>query len=236
MQKKQKRPGPNCKKIIKILIDNNCNTVVLSNRLKQNEEFVNFLLGSQMNIIQGKKLFKLLTYKIIENQCLQNNIKLENTGISIIANSNDEWLMNIIRVFSKKFKTLNIVTNNINNFKIIENNLFEEDGTIITVTANKKKALANSKIIINVDFPQELINKFTIYENAIIINLEEKIKINKKRFSGKILNDYKISFKKGSNIANCIEDEKYMNFDIRDLAEVYIKNEPEELKNIIYLS
>ena len=229
----QKGPGPNCEKILEA---NNCNYVILSKNLKQNKEFVNYLLSSEINIIQGRKLFKLLVNKIIEAVCLQNNINPKKTAISIATNSNDEWISSIIKLFSKKFKTLNIVTNNINYFKKIENYLFEEDGTIITVTANKKKALANSKIILNIDFPQELINKFTIYENAIIINLEEQIKINKKRFSGKIINDYKISLEKGSNIANCLEDEKYMNFDIRDLAEVYLKNEPEELKNIIYLS
>ncbi len=178
----------------------------------------------------------MLANKIIDTQCLQNNIKPENSEISIATNSNDEWLINIIKESSKKFKTLNIVTNNINYFKKIKNILFEENGTIITVTSNKKKALSSSKIILNVNFPQELINKFTVYENAIIINLEENIKIKKKRFNGKMINDYNISLKKGSNIYNCLKNEKYINFDLRDLAEVYLKNEPKELRNIYYLS
>ncbi len=190
----------------------------------------------QLNVIQGKNLFKLLAHKIIKTQCLQNNIKPEKSVISIAVNSNDEWIMNLIKELSIEFKTINIATNNIKYFKNLENTLFEEDGTIITVTNNKKKGLAKANIILNIDFPQELINKYTIFENAIIINLEEKIKIKKKRFSGKIINDYNIDLKKGSKIEEDLKKEKYINYDIRDLAEVYLKNAPEELENLIYLA
>ena len=75
-----------------------------------------------------------------------------------------------------------------------------------------------------------------IYENAIIINLEEKIKINKKRFCGKIIDDYNIKFKNGTKIENALKNEKYINYNINDLAEGFLINEPNELENIIYLN
>jgi len=49
-----------------------------------------------------------------------------------------------------------------------------------------------SEIIINIDFPQELINKYKIYDKAIIINTHEKININSKRFNGININSYNI--------------------------------------------
>ena len=54
-----------------------------------------------------------------------------------------------------------------------------ENGIIITITNNKKKSLMKSQIIINVDFPKELIDRYRINEYATIINIKEKLKINK---------------------------------------------------------
>ena len=70
-----------------------------------------------------------------------------------------------------------------------------------------------------------------LLDNYYII--EEKVKIKKKRFNGKIINDYKISFKKDSNIASCLQKEKYKDFDLNDLAEIYIINSPKEIEDII---
>jgi len=50
----------------------------------------------------------------------------------------------------------------------------------------------NSESIINVDFPEELINKYRIHDNSIIININEKINLKSKRFNGININDYRI--------------------------------------------
>lgn len=52
-----------------------------------------------------------------------------------------------------------------------------------------------SEIILNIDFPQELINKYNINDDAIIVNVKEKIKIKNKRFNGLNINDYEIDFR-----------------------------------------
>ena len=91
---------------------------------------------------------------------------------------------------------VNIVTNHIEKFRKIEKQIFEEDGIMITIGNNKRKGLTKSEIILNIDFPTELINQYHIYEKAIILNIKYPIKIVKKRFNGINLNDYDISFKK----------------------------------------
>lgn len=63
---------------------------------------------------------------------------------------------------------------------------------MITVTNNKKKSLKNAKIILNIDFPKETINKYNIFDEAIIVNLDGDVKIDKKRFSGININNYEI--------------------------------------------
>ena len=63
------------------------------------------------------------------------------------------------------------------------------------MTNNKRKALFNTNIILNFDFPEEVVNKFTIYEKAVIINFTNRVKIYKKRFNGININDYEIEVK-----------------------------------------
>ena len=52
-----------------------------------------------------------------------------------------------------------------------------------------------SQIILNIDFPKELINKYNINDDAIIVNVKGKIKINKKRYNGLNINNYEIDFR-----------------------------------------
>ena len=51
---------------------------------------------------------------------------------------------------------------------------------MITINNNKKKSLTKSDIILNIDFPNELINKYRIAENANIINIKGETKIKQK--------------------------------------------------------
>ena len=110
-------------------------------------------------------------------------------------------------------------------FKRIEDQILEEDGLIITITNNKKKSLAKSEIILNIDFPKELLNKYNIYENAIIVNICGSIKIDKKRFNGLIINDYEISV--NDEIINNAVGTNSQKYFIKQLYEAeFYKNMP----------
>lgn len=219
------------KNIRKILGFNN--KIILSKDLKQDKDFENLLYSNGFDIIKGRKLFKLLINELIDNICKENKIKSEEARISITINEVNSFAVKLIEDLSKKFKMLNIVTNHINHFKKMEEQLWTENGIIITVTNNKRKALIKSDIILNVDFPEEGINRYAINDNGILINLEEKVKIKKKRFNGKIINEYKIKLRKGSNIAFSLEKVEYEKYDLEDLAEIYIMNHPDEIQDVI---
>ena len=64
---------------------------------------------------------------------------------------------------------------------------------MLNISNNRKKSLLKSQIIINIDFPEELINKYKIFDNAIIININDKINLQSKRFNGINVNYYKIN-------------------------------------------
>ena len=202
------------KKILKILNKNSVRNVVLSKELQKNEMLINYLNSSNVNIFNGRWLEKYLAYEIVKYILVKKNIKEEETEIAILINQIDEVSTENIKLFSKEFKRVNVVTNHIEKLKNIEESIFDEFGIMITITNNKKKSLKNAKIILNMDFPNELINKFNIYDDAIILNLDGDIKINKKRFSGLNINNYEISL----NDVDYLSEEFY----IRDIFESQI--------------
>lgn len=222
-------------KIRNALILNNVRNVILSKKLKKDTEFVNLFYSNNFNIVDGKVLLKKIIVQIIENICTQNNLKSQEKQISILINSVNVFGINCVKELSQRFKSLNVVTNNINYFKPLKEKLWEEDGIIITLTNNKKKALSKANIILNIDFPEELVNKYLVFDEAILVNLEEEVKIRKKRFCGKIINNYKIKAEPNSKLAEFLNRNEYKNFETNDLTEVYVANNPKEIQNIIIL-
>ena len=220
------------REILKKLNYYDCKKVILSKQLKQDNILKQILYDSNNYVINGEYLFKILLEKIIEKASTDNNIKSENSQITIISNTLENWLESFLENSVTKFKILTIVTENSIIFKKLENKFLEKEGTILTITNNKKKSLSKSNIIINLSLNEEQFNKYNIFENSIIINAKGNIKIYKKRFNGKIINGFQIALKKDSKIYRDLEKEEYSYFDIIDLAEVYILNNPKEISNI----
>ena len=230
---RNKKKSEVVRKISKVLEANNSKTIILSSKLKKDKELVDFIYSYGIDIIQGKRLLKKLIKMLVNQLCKKNNIKKQDATISLTTNSADKWVMSLIEDLSKEFKFLNIVTNNINYFKSIQARILNNNGIVIMITNNKRKALIKSNIIINVDFPEELLNKYSVYDNSVIINMEENTKIHKKRFNGKIINEYEIKLKEKSNIKQELKKEEYKKFDLQDLTEIYIMNYPNEINNVI---
>lgn len=198
----------------KILDKTNCKKLVISKNLKKFTNYINYLYTYQYEINDGKWLFEVLSSKVLDFIIKKNNMKKQETQVAILVNDLTENTLENIKIIVKEYKRVNIITNHIEKFKKIEKQILEEDGIMITVTNNKKKSLNKAKIILNVDFPSELINKYDINENAIIINLKGNVKINKKRFNGININDYEIKF----------ESQEELDYDKRNrykMSEIY---------------
>ena len=179
----------------KILDKTNCKKVVISKNIKKQEKYINNLYTYNIDIIDGKWLFEILSNKALKYIVNKNKIKAQEELVSILVNDLSLNMLENIKEIVQEYKGLNIVTNHINKFKKLEKQILDEYGTMITITNNKKKSLSKSKLILNVDFPEELINKYIINENAIIINLKGNVKIHQKRFNGVNINDYDIIIK-----------------------------------------
>ena len=216
-------------KVVKILKKSQVQNVVISKILHESEEFKNILYQNGINIFDGRWLFTYLLNDIIKYLEKENNIKEEDTEIAIMTNFVTDVIIQNILDLSKKFKRLNIITNHIEYFRRIEEDLYNNLGIMITISNNKKKSLLKSNIILNMDFPQELIQKFNINENAIIINFDDDIKITKKRFNGINIINYELENNLNMEELGINNIEKFY---IRDIYEALLYKKS-SYKNII---
>ena len=214
----------------RILDKTYCNKVIISNKIERQEQYMNFLYSYNLNIVDGIWLFEVLSEKILDYIIVKKSLKKEQIQLSILVNDLSEIILEEIKILVKQYKIINIVTNHIEKFKKIEENLLANEGIVITVTNNKRKSLTKSELILNVDFPTELINEYKIYENAVIVNIKNTVKIKEKRFNGICVNDYEIKFRDNINSDyDCEKIAKYKNKYIYE-SEIY-KNQP--TKNIL---
>lgn len=182
----------NIKKVINKIIKSNIQNVVLSKELCENKNLINALSSYNIKIFDGRWLIKYLSVQILDYIIEQKNIKKEETEIAVTTNEITDLSIEIIKMLSKQYKKLTVVTNHIEKLRKIEKNIFEKEGILIVISNNKKKSLLNSSIILNMDFNKDVLNKYRINDNATIINLEGNMKIDNKRFNGIIVNDYEI--------------------------------------------
>lgn len=159
------------------------NNVILSKEIKKQKNLVNYLYSQNMNIIDGKWLFGILSDEAITYVVNKKKMKKEKLNVSILVNDVEDYVLENIKLIVRKYKRVNIVTNHLEKFKKLEKEIFEKDGIMVTVTNNKKKSLTKSNVILNYDFPTELINKYKIYDEAIILNVKQNVSISSKRFN-----------------------------------------------------
>ena len=212
----------NVSKIIKVMIKNDIDYVVLSKILTENKNFINALNANNITIFNGRWLEKYLTFEILEYVINQKGIKKEETEIAITTNEITDLTIETIKILSKQYKKLIVVTNHIEKLRRVEKELYDNDGILIVVVNNTKKSLLKPQIILNLDFNMQVLNKYKINENAIIINVEGDMKIRSKRFSGININNYEIVVGREENIWR----ENMSVFENKDLLEatLYIRD------------
>lgn len=177
-------------KLKEILYNQNINYVVLSKSLQINSKIKNTIYEENLNILNGTYLFKIFVFDVLQYISAITKKDLSEFEITVLANSSSTILQENLFTLAESVKSINVVTNNLNKFKNIEENIRNKYGVLIRITNNKRKSIQNSKLILNFDFPEELVNQYKIYKKAIIINTTRKIKIYSKCFSGLNINDY----------------------------------------------
>lgn len=181
-----------CKNLNKKLYKFGIKNIVFSTYLIKVGLIKNRLISTGIDVLNGRILFGYLVYDVICYIVSQGERNIADLEISILANSNTSVATENIKMISTEVKRINILTDNISQFQRLQDYLYEESGIMIKISNNKRKGLSKTNIIINVDFPNELINKYRISDDCVIVNLNENITIDAKRFNGICANGYKI--------------------------------------------
>ncbi|MBQ3145428.1 MAG: hypothetical protein IJB90_02475 [Clostridia bacterium] len=197
------------KRIIKKLENDGIYSVALSKYLSTLQNLKNNFYSENINILDGRFLFKCLTFEVIEYILKRKNKKIQESEIYLLVNDFNNINKELIIYIAKSVKKLNIVTNHINKCKDIENYLYNEFGILLNIINNKKTSISNSEIILNFDFPEEVLNKYKIYRKAIIVNFQEKVSIQCKKFNGININYFKTNIPKKYKLQGFKDEEIY---------------------------
>ena len=90
------------KKVIKKLIKNEVTNVVLSKEFDENQDFINALNASNINIFNGRWLQKYLAIQILDYIIMKKNAKKEESEIAITVNQITDLSIEIIRILAKQ--------------------------------------------------------------------------------------------------------------------------------------
>ena len=205
---------------------------VFSSNVKYEEEFKKLVQKHYPNNIiwlHGKWLFAHLIFMILEYISELEQVEIKEQKIDVLVNDLSDITFYDIKELARRVKRLKIVTPQMHKYKKIEKELYENEGIAIELSNNMKKSLVKSNLIINIDFPSEILNKYKINKNAVIIHVNEKVKIESIGFNGITINDCKLSFIKSTQ--NKFEEEIYNDFSPNILYESYLyrKAKPENI-------
>lgn len=215
---------------------NEIKTVVLSKSLNRIEILKQELNLNNIHILDGKYLFKTLVEEVIRYICIRTHKYIETMELSILINENSNINKQIILNLVQKVKRLNIITNKTNQFQDIEDYLYNEMGIMIKISNNKKIDLLKSDIIINLDFNEAEINKYTLPNKCVILNTKEDIKIKSKKFNGINVNNFNIIMPEEYQIEGFNDNavyERYIFGKQYNIAIKQIKTDKIKISNLI---
>lgn len=158
--------------------------VCISESLMKEENFFDFLNDNNVEILDGRWIFKHMSLEVVKYICNQKKEKINFQEVSILSNDIDRILKQVIFDLAKEVRIVNLVTQNENKFEKIEKELYDDYGILLNINNNYQKSLAKSDIILNFDFEEDELNKYNINSKASIINLKREINIKEKNFSG----------------------------------------------------
>ena len=170
-------------------------------------------------IEQSKNIYCENSIEILNNIMKDGKKETKEQSIYLLLEQSSN-LNNIkIKEMLNQYKIVYIITDNVKQYRKIEQ-FAEEEAEMLIILNNRKKSLSKAKYIINYDFRQEDIEKFNINRTATILNVaQNKIKIYQ-GFQGIVINNIRLKSEKDEKFPIEYEIEKN-----REKVNEKIKNE-----------
>ena len=184
------------KRLTKFILKQKIDTLVFSKDLEGEfkEEICNLLNDNfGIDVLNGKKLMELMDFDIVKYIIDIQQVDMKQEEIYIIFKKDNSLNLNFLKRFIENFRMTNVVTNDIERLKNVQDNLLEQDGILISVSNNKRKALKRAKYVLNMNLSKTELEKYKINRNAIIINIKENVKYEDVNFDGINVNYFEIT-------------------------------------------
>lgn len=211
---KEKKMNNMLKHIQKKLHQYKIDNTVLSNEWKNHIFYhkLNLMFQKEnISVLEGKKLMHYMNYDILQYILNMQKTTMEQEEVSFLIQKDNHLDLQFLSKFVENCKMVNIVTNDVSRFKSIQENLYEKENILISVSNHKNKALKRAKYILNVNMCKKELEKYKINRQAILINFAEDIIYNKLAFEGICINYFQI----------CIPDEYLEKFENMDLIDEF---------------
>lgn len=181
------------KKLVKCIQRLKIDTLVFSKELEDFKPVICEMLSSyNVQVLNGKKLMEFMEFEVVKYVLNKQKANMKEEEIYIVFKKSGDIDLNFLKKFIEGFRIVNIVTNDVERLKNVQDNLLENDGILISVSNNKRKALKRAKYILNINLNKEELSKYKINRDAIIINIREMVKYDASGFEGININKIKI--------------------------------------------
>lgn len=166
--------------------------ICVSDNLRKEKKFIKFAEEHQLNLMDGRWLFKNMVDQVLEYIVEAKNEALVNQEISILCHKLDETIWEKIKEISVKVKICNILTNSPKQFQKLEEEIYQTNGIVLNVSKNYKRALAKSNIIVNFDFSKKELEKCLFPKNSFMIHISPNIQFENSELNAKNILSYEI--------------------------------------------
>lgn len=183
------------KRLVRYIRKLNIDTLVFSKELEvEYKEKICEILSKDVKVLTGKQLMDFMKFEIVKYVINKQNKDTKEENIYLLFKKDSKLDLNFIQEFIENFKMTNVVTNDIERLKNIQENLLEKDGILISISNNKRKALKRAKYVLNINLNKDELCKYNINRNAIIINVQEFVKYDSPSFDGININYFEIKY------------------------------------------
>ena len=183
------------KKVSRYIEKLGINALVFSKDLEESfkSDIYTFLKNSnKVQVLNGKKLMGFMKFEVVKYVLNKQKVNSKEEEIYIVFKKSGDTDLNFLKKIIENFRVVNVVTNDIERLKNVQDNLFENDGILISVSNNKRKALKRAKYVLNINLNKEELEKYRINRDAIIVNIQENVRYGLAGFEGININNIKI--------------------------------------------
>lgn len=172
------------KKVQKLIKKYHITSIVFSKEIEKQLPSLNENVPKKVHLLDGNGLMPYLIKEILEYIVQKQGEKIELLDLYFCMNEPKQIYIDNIKYLAHFFRNIHIVTPRINNFQKIVETIEEKEGTVITISNNKKKSMKRAKLIINFDFKEVEMKKYSIYRRAVIITMKSENNYENVGFEG----------------------------------------------------